>query len=109
MIGEHTVTLTPTSGAPVDLSCLVDQVAIHYGRDDSDSQPEANAATLDLSTDSTLDPFPTALEVGGTITVTTTLPGRRRPSRPGLWEGHRPLTGGGTMPAPRPLIGWWHR
>jgi hypothetical protein len=75
MIGTHAVVLTPMVGAAVDLSCLVDQVAIHYGRDDSDSQPEANAATLDLSTDTAETPFPPELEVGGIIVVTTTIPG----------------------------------
>jgi len=32
-----------------DLTCLADQVAIRYGRDDDTGQPEASTATLDLS------------------------------------------------------------
>jgi hypothetical protein len=75
MIGLHTVTLTPEGAGPVDLSCLVDRVSIHHGREDSDSQPEANTATLDLSLDTSdpATPFP-PLEVGGRIQVTTTVP-----------------------------------
>ena len=36
-VGAHVVTLHPFGGgAPVDLSCLVDQVGINHGRDDGD-------------------------------------------------------------------------
>ena len=56
-----------------DLSCLVDEVSIHHGRDDSDSQPEASSCTLDISTDQP-GGLPTMVDVGGVITVTTTLP-----------------------------------
>jgi hypothetical protein len=77
VIGLHTVTLTPLGGAAVDLSCLVDQVSIHHGRDDPGSQPEANSCTLDLSLDTSETPFP-PLEVGGHIAATTTLAGVTR-------------------------------
>src|SRR4029077_4896343 len=70
----HTVTLTTDQAVAVDLSCLVDRVTIHHGRDDSDSQPEASSATLDLSLDTAVDPFP-PLEVGAVVTVSTTLAG----------------------------------
>lgn len=73
MIGEHSVTYTPPGGATIDLSCFVDSVEIHYGREDSDSQPEANAATLDLSGDTGVEAFPT-LDVGGDLTILTTTP-----------------------------------
>jgi hypothetical protein len=74
MIGTHTVTLTPLAGAPVDVSCLVDSVSIHHGRSDSDSQPEASAATLEVSLDTSETVFP-PLEVGALLTVTTSLAG----------------------------------
>lgn len=57
-----------------DLSCLVDELAIHHGRDDTDSQPDASSCTLDLSTDTAEEDWPSILEIGGVITVTTTLP-----------------------------------
>jgi hypothetical protein len=57
-----------------DITCLVDRVAIHHGREDADSQPEAAAATLELSADHDADEWlPTDLEVGGIIRVLTTL------------------------------------
>jgi hypothetical protein len=55
----------------IDLSCLVDEVSIHHGRDDTDSQPDASSCTLDLSVDTDRDLFPSAIEVGGIIRVTT--------------------------------------
>lgn len=69
MIGRHTVTIDPG----VDLSCLVDSVTIHHGRDDTDSQPEANSATLDLSLDTSEDDLPAELEIGATLRITTTI------------------------------------
>ena len=44
-IGVHSVSVTPFGGGdPVDISCLVDQVAIRHGRSDTDSQPDASKA-----------------------------------------------------------------
>lgn len=54
-----------------DLTCLVDSVTIHHGRDDTNSQPEANSATLDMSLDTDEDEYPPTLEVGGSVRVTT--------------------------------------
>ena len=76
MIGDHAVILTPDPNLPgetVDVSCLVDSVTIRYGRDDTDSQPEAASATVELS----LDPhgpetLPGGLEVGAAVRVVTT-------------------------------------
>ena len=74
-IGLHSVTLTPLEGAPLDISCLIDQVSIRQGRDDTDSQPDAASCTLDVSVDSDTTPLPGALDVGGLIEVRTTLAG----------------------------------
>lgn len=76
MIGTHAVTLTPAAGgAAVDISCLVDRVAIRHGRDDTDTQPEPNSATFDISLDTDIDVYPPGLDVGGFLSVTTTVPG----------------------------------
>jgi hypothetical protein len=72
MIGDHTVTLLPLGSAPVDITCLVDQVAIRHGRDDPDSQPEPSSATLDLSPAADVDTMPGLLEIGAGIRVDTT-------------------------------------
>jgi len=74
MIGTHTVTMTPQGASQtVDISCLVDEVSIHHGRDDTSSQPDASSCTLDLSVDTTQTALPATLDVGATITVTTTV------------------------------------
>ena len=70
MIGLHTVTVGGT-----DISCLVDSVAIHHGRDDTDSQPEASSCTLDISTDTQDADLPATLDVGALVKVTTTVGG----------------------------------
>lgn len=78
MIGVHTVTLYPDPGSPagaVDISCLLDDVAINHGRDDTASQPEASSATLNLSADTTDTTFPDVLEIGAAIVVATTVAG----------------------------------
>lgn len=54
-----------------DISCLVDSISIHYGRDDTDEQPEAATATLDLSLDSADTDLPTGLEIGAELRVVT--------------------------------------
>jgi hypothetical protein len=53
MIGAHTVLVyadrdAPT-GAPVDVTCLLDDVAVVHGRSDSTSQPAPSAATLNVT------------------------------------------------------------
>jgi hypothetical protein len=65
--GLHTVTV-----GGVDVSCLVDSVAIHHGRDDATGQPEASAVTIELTTDVAVDPFPAEVDVGAEVVVTTT-------------------------------------
>jgi len=76
MIGTHVVTLTPVAGgAATDISCLVDRVSIHFGRDDTDSQPDANSCTLDISLDTDTDVYPAALDVGALVQVTTAVGG----------------------------------
>ena len=76
MIGTHSVTVSlPVEGAdPVDVSCLVDTVTIHHGRDDTDSQPEASSCSLDMSLDTDTTVLPPELEVGSILRVTTTIP-----------------------------------
>lgn len=82
MIGTHAVTLVPPAGgAAVDISCLVDNVAIRHGRDDTDTQPEPNSATFDMSLDTDNDAYPPGLDVGGFLTVTTTVPGHPASTR----------------------------
>lgn len=58
----------------IDLSCLVDSVTIHHGRDDTNSQPDAPSCTIDLSVDIGQEEFPSGLDVGGIIRVTTDTP-----------------------------------
>lgn len=65
MAGLHTITV-----AGIDISCLVDTISIAHGRDDSASQPEASAATVEL-TATPLDPLPPEVEVGAALRVTT--------------------------------------
>lgn len=67
-VGVHAVTV---GGA--DISCLVDTVSIVHGRDDSGSQPDASAATVEF-TATPLDPLPPEVEVGAAVLVTTTTP-----------------------------------
>ena len=55
----------------IDISCLVDTVEIHHGRDDTNNQPDAPSATIDMSLVTGQEEFPSALEVGGIIRVTT--------------------------------------
>ena len=74
-VGLHTVTVTPPGGAAVDISCFIDQVSIHHGRDDTDSQPDASSCTLEISTNTSTDDLPLAIDVGSVVLVTTTLGG----------------------------------
>lgn len=54
----------------VDLSCLVDTVTIHHGRDDPGSQPEASTASVEFTATPT-DPLPVDVEIGATLVVAT--------------------------------------
>lgn len=75
MIGLHSVTLAPDPAHPetvVDLSCLVDSVAIRHGRDNQNDQPDASSCTVDLSWPADLEDLPTGVEPGSLLTVTTT-------------------------------------
>jgi hypothetical protein len=74
-VGLHTVTLTPMAGGALDISCLVDSVSVQHGRQDTDSQPEASSCTLEVSLDSDDTQLPPELDVGASLTVTTTLAG----------------------------------
>jgi hypothetical protein len=75
VIGLHSVTVTPPAGAAVDISCLVDAVAIHQGRSDTDSQPEAAGCTLDISFDADTAQLPGSVDMGATVQVVTALAG----------------------------------
>lgn len=70
MIGEHSVIISPDD-APFDLSCLVDQVSIHHGRDEATGQPEASSATIDLDLSDTS--LPPAVEIGSDVLILTTI------------------------------------
>lgn len=58
----------------VDMTCLVDSVSLHYGRDDTTTQPEAATATLDVSLDTGDEALPDGLEIGSILRITTTTP-----------------------------------
>ena len=75
------LTSTPTAGF-VDITCLIDEVAIVHGRSDSVSQPAPSAATIDLTMSPT-EPLPPEVDIGATLTVDTTVAG----------ETHRRFTG----------------
>lgn len=83
MIGTHAVTVTrPVAGAaPVDVSCLVDSLSIHHGRDDTSSQPDASSCSLDLSLDTEETLLPPEIDVGSIVNVSTTLPGGVKSTR----------------------------
>lgn len=66
------IELAYTSGPGSDISCLVDSVSIQHGRDDTSSQPEASAATLDLTSDA-YGQLPPGVDVGAAVTVTSTV------------------------------------
>jgi len=76
MIGTHVVTVTPGG---VDLSCLIDTVAIRHGRDDTTGQPDASSVTLTLDLHDTV--LPAEADIGATVTVTTTIPGQAASTR----------------------------
>jgi hypothetical protein len=63
-----------TSGASVDLSCLVDNVTIQHGRADIVSQPDAAAATLEL-TATPEAPLPPIVDIGAVLVVRTRVTG----------------------------------
>jgi hypothetical protein len=68
MIGVHSITV-----AGNDISCLVDQAVVHYGRDDSGGQPEAATVTIDIDVADTV--LPAYVEIGAPVIVETTLAG----------------------------------
>lgn len=74
VVGLHTVTVTtPDGSATADISCLVDSVSINHGREDTESQPVASTATVEITTEPT-DPdnsLPDLVDVGGYLEVTT--------------------------------------
>lgn len=71
-VGLHSVTVEPAGGGPeVDLSCVVETVDIHHGRDEPAGQPEASSATLDVVL---LDePLPPEVDVGALVRIRTQL------------------------------------
>lgn len=72
-IGVHVVTVKPPTSALLDITCLIDQVAVNHGRIDPDQQPEASTATIDL--DLSDQELPPEVEIGSVITVKTTVGG----------------------------------
>jgi hypothetical protein len=60
-----------SAGASADLSCLVDDVAIVHGRGDTTGQPDASAATVNLTADPALAPLPAVVDVGAVLVVST--------------------------------------
>lgn len=69
------IELQGQGGEAEDITCLVDQVTIHHGREGATGQPEAASATLDLTSElGTALVLPDSLEVGGIIRVETATP-----------------------------------
>lgn len=62
-----------------DITCLCDTVSVQHGRDDPTGQPDASAATLNLSYDSVDEPSATAIlaaaEIGAELHVSVVLNG----------------------------------
>jgi len=75
MIGTHTVLVYPQgnapAGTPEDITCLIDQIAIQHGREDTTSQPEPSSATADFTVGPGA-PLPAVLDMGAWVKVTTT-------------------------------------
>jgi len=57
-----------------DVSCLVDEVSIVHGRPDASSQPDASAATLEITVGPGA-PLPDAVDIGAALTVDTVVDG----------------------------------
>jgi hypothetical protein len=72
MIGTHTITV-----AGADVTCLVDEAAIRYGRTDATGQPEASTTTINI--DLTDDVLPAYVEIGAPVEISTTLAGTTYP------------------------------
>lgn len=72
MIGTHVVTVADpnTPAVTVDLSCFVDRVSIHYGRDDTNTQPDASSATLEISYDAETETLP-AFDISWIVSIST--------------------------------------
>jgi hypothetical protein len=69
VIGNVRVWVGPPTPGQVDIACLVDRVAIHYGRDDTNSQPDASSCTVDLSFNTDETPYPD-IEIGYLLVIT---------------------------------------
>lgn len=65
-IGTHAITI-----GGVDVTCLVDDIALVHGRADTTSQPDASTATIGLDLNNT--ELPVEAEIGAAVLVTTTL------------------------------------
>jgi hypothetical protein len=76
MIGTHTVVAFDPSatGDSVDVSCLVDEVAINHGRDSASGQPTASSATIDFTVGPDA-PLPALVDIGAVVVVETTVNG----------------------------------
>jgi hypothetical protein len=61
-----------STGASADISCLIDELSIIHGRDDTTGQPNAAAATIDFTTTPTA-PLPAWMDIGSVIIVTSRL------------------------------------
>jgi hypothetical protein len=77
MIGTHTVYVYPDrsddpSGPFVDVSCLIDEVALIHGRADAQSQPVASSATINLTVGPGA-PLPAEVEIGAWVVIATTV------------------------------------
>lgn len=82
--GFYVTSLTMTAThASTDLTCLLDNVSIKHGRDDSSGQPDASSATIDLSFSTAEDPdapdLLAAMEIGANIEVAVLLAGTTYP------------------------------
>jgi hypothetical protein len=78
MIGVHHVYAYPEAdaptGTPEDVTCLVDELAITYGRSETGEQPDPASVTIDVTVGPGT-PLPEILDVGSWVRVTTTIAG----------------------------------
>jgi len=79
MIGQHVVTVWPAdleapAGPGSDISCLVDEVNIRHGRNDTANQAEPSSATVDFTVGPGA-PLPAVVDIGAWLVVTTTVAG----------------------------------
>lgn len=70
-VDYYSVDLEYLVGESLDVSCLVDEISVVHGRDDSTVQPNASTATVDL--DLRYDVLPELADIGSLLAISTTI------------------------------------